>query len=370
MSIERLQMVRQFIVKAGGEADEECDCSKCKAIYAIDQAIEDEIKNKDRVKLAVQNLLLVLSGTQMPGLSKSASEIARASEDTVAHPTLESAMDEVMPVFQYTNEDANPVPTPQPVAWMGYSGVGEKIVSPKAIYSWMTIPLYTAPVPTPQRECETCARKRERLLKAVGSEISAPCQKRREEHMTKDEAMCLALDALENAPIEYDFHGDPMDAEFGKQQTAAITALHQALAAPEQEPVAWLDSDGFPWSEEGIKSRSFEDVYTPLYTAPVAAQPVDYLCDGARFKLSFDEKGKTHMLSGFKAELQGQWVALVDATDNRHMKAVAPVPAPQREWQGLTKAEINECVSAEIYSSTWAMSFARAIESKLKEKNT
>ena len=40
----------------------------------------------------------------------------------------------------------------QPVAWMGYSGVGEKIVSPKAIYSWMTTPLYTAPVPAPQRE--------------------------------------------------------------------------------------------------------------------------------------------------------------------------------------------------------------------------
>ena len=38
----------------------------------------------------------------------------------------------------------------QPVAWMGYSGVGEKIVSPKAIYSWMTTPLYTAPVAAPQ----------------------------------------------------------------------------------------------------------------------------------------------------------------------------------------------------------------------------
>ena len=42
-------------------------------------------------------------------------------------------------------------PAPQPVAWMGYSGVGEKIVSPKAIYSWMTTPLYTAPVAA-QRE--------------------------------------------------------------------------------------------------------------------------------------------------------------------------------------------------------------------------
>jgi len=33
-------------------------------------------------------------------------------------------------------------------------------------YAGWVIPLYTAPVPAPQRECETCARKRERLLKA------------------------------------------------------------------------------------------------------------------------------------------------------------------------------------------------------------
>ena len=43
--------------------------------------------------------------------------------------------------------------------------------------------------------------------------------------------------------------------------------------------------------------------------------------------------------------------------------------APQREWQSLTPDEINDCAGAEIYPSTWGMSFARAIESKLKEKN-
>ena len=47
--------------------------------------------------------------------------------------------------------------------------------------------------------------------------------------MTKDEAIRLALTALENAPIEYDFHGNPMDAEFGKQLDAAVQALRQAL---------------------------------------------------------------------------------------------------------------------------------------------
>ena len=191
--------------------------------------------------------------------------------------------------------------------------------------------------------------------------------------MTKDEAMRLALDALENAPIEYDFHGNPMDAEFGEQRKTAIAALHQALAQPEQKPVAWLDSDGFPWSEEGIKSRSFEDVYTPLYTAPPSlqsAQPVDYLCDGARFKLSFDEKGKTHMLSGFKAELQGQWVALVDATDNRHMKAVAPVTAPQREWVELEDDEVTEIADRCIDVFGLADLISEALRTKNEGKNT
>ena len=36
-------------------------------------------------------------------------------------------------------------PEPEPVAWMGTSGVGEKIVSKSQLYSFMTTPLYTAP---------------------------------------------------------------------------------------------------------------------------------------------------------------------------------------------------------------------------------
>ena len=68
--------------------------------------------------------------------------------------------------------------------------------------------------------------------------------------MTKDEAIRIALTALENVPIEYDFHGNPMDAEFGKQLDAAITALRQALAEPKpvkltdyfKKPYAYVDA--------------------------------------------------------------------------------------------------------------------------------
>jgi hypothetical protein len=88
-----------------------------------------------------------------------------------------------------------------------------------------------------------------------------------------------------------------------------IELLRARLAQPEPEPVAWLDSDGFPWSKEGVECRSTKDTYEPLYTAP-----------------------------------------------------------PQREWQGLTDEEIMDACAA-----VWAshpIDVGRIIEAKLKEKNT
>jgi hypothetical protein len=81
----------------------------------------------------------------------------------------------------------------------------------------------------------------------------------------------------------------------------------KALAQPEQEPVAWLDSDGFPWSKEGMECRTTKDTYTPLYTAP-----------------------------------------------------------PKREWVEITKGECDELFRA----ASDHVEYAWAIEAKLKEKNT
>lgn len=78
--------------------------------------------------------------------------------------------------------------------------------------------------------------------------------------MTKDEALKLALEALENAPIEYDFHGNPMDAEFGKQLDAAVQALRQALAEPEQE-VSYTD---IQMAELVMSDCGHSSEYTPL----------------------------------------------------------------------------------------------------------
>ena len=68
--------------------------------------------------------------------------------------------------------------------------------------------------------------------------------------MTKDEAMKLALEALEAK-------GDAWIV----LERKAITAIKEALAQPEQEPVAWKEDDevqcpvckdkGFPWPKCG-----------------------------------------------------------------------------------------------------------------------
>ncbi len=49
-----------------------------------------------------------------------------------------------------------------------------------------------------------------------------------------------------------------------------------------------------------------------------------YLLNGARFKLSFYDHGETFVFAGYEKELSGKWVALVDATDNQHMRAAQP----------------------------------------------
>jgi len=143
--------------------------------------------------------------------------------------------------------------------------------------------------------------------------------------MTKDEALDLALEALENnrrthyycedtwysCPKHEDgcaneAEGDECNCGADKANQEidnAITAIKQARSAPVQEPKFWYDQ------EEGLLHDHFDDSpfgCIPLYTAPPA----------------------------------------------------------QRQWVGLTEQEAAECWSTGTVR-TW-----QAIEAKLKEKNT
>ena len=121
--------------------------------------------------------------------------------------------------------------------------------------------------------------------------------------MTKDEALKMALDSLET------LHSHRTDI------ASAITALKEALAQPEQEPVAWMN-DSTP---SGIFARHMEGAKNfgctiPLYTAP-----------------------------------------------------------PQRKWQGLTDEEIESLhykLKVQLMGTYKTEDIYRTIEAYLKEKNT
>ena len=90
--------------------------------------------------------------------------------------------------------------------------------------------------------------------------------------MTKDEALKLALEALEtpwNAP-----YVDGCDLALGKR-VKAITAIKEVLAQPEQEPVATVESLATVVGESGNQEVTMSwwhepalPVGTKLYTTP------------------------------------------------------------------------------------------------------
>jgi GNAT superfamily N-acetyltransferase len=134
--------------------------------------------------------------------------------------------------------------------------------------------------------------------------------------MTKDEALAfdLALEVLEICAVrqEHQWHGL-------QKLSMAKAAIKQARSAPVQEPVAWRVR--FRYGTDGMDKRIGDwrlHGYSPT-----------------------PEKDK---------EIEPLYTTL---------------PA-QRQWVGLTDEEIEECVK---YCRS-ADGLARAIEAKLKEKNT
>ena len=65
-----------------------------------------------------------------------------------------------------------------------------------------------------------------------------------------------------------------------------------------------------------------------LQSALPAQEPVKFLANRTRFKLSFDTRGRVSSLWNFMDELDGRWVALVAAENDCHLQSAQPVAQP------------------------------------------
>jgi hypothetical protein len=132
---------------------------------------------------------------------------------------------------------------------------------------------------------------------------------------------------------------------------AVIESLNEALAQPEQEPVAWMYTSRLAGNQQYI-TRFQHDLTTykadkvwALYTTPAAAQPEQepVISAWSLREVYFDEDGEPSM----------------------HRSP----PAAQRTWVGLEAEEILDLFDRNnVYGSKW-IEFARTVEAKLKEKN-
>ncbi len=201
--------------------------------------------------------------------------------------------------------------------------------------------------------------------------------------MTKDEALDLALEALEYMHAEKcDYMrlnnlGDPMLEHAARLAIPAITAIKQARSAPVQEPVAWVRLEawqsGAEWPDDcftGIPA----DGLTPLYTTPPAApvqEPVAWKNAAIRLGEELSSVGP----AGYYDMTAAQWL---DWAMTQQPRGKNSLPAAQRQWVGLTDEDKLMCWArathdADVEHKTehqCLMDYGTEIEAKLRSKST
>jgi type V secretory pathway adhesin AidA len=158
--------------------------------------------------------------------------------------------------------------------------------------------------------------------------------------MTKDEALKLALEELDNL-----LYWDNGKSDYD-QAREAITAIKQALAAPVQEPLI-TDENGRPVKFWGGKATQ------PAQPAPVQ-EPTVWTA--------------TRLWN--RREL---WTCPADI-ERDLLESYTTPPAAQRQWVGLKDQDMKDAlISVDPETKRLPIGFilfGRAIEAKLKEKNT
>jgi hypothetical protein len=180
-------------------------------------------------------------------------------------------------------------------------------------------------------------------------------------------AMKLALEALENT---YSYLPRRWGGEVEADQ--AISALRQDIAeAEKQEPLVWMNKYGH------VASFKNDEYTAPLYTAPVHAsdisqERVDETAKGGH-DLVYRLRKRAEIrrqIPDRKSVQEGQPDRIADLLEEA---AEAFESAKERGWVGLTDEEIYDYADKFLYthgSNYGIKSFGKAIEAKLKEKNT
>ena len=161
--------------------------------------------------------------------------------------------------------------------------------------------------------------------------------------MTK-EALKLALGALEDLSNTNSYWWQEVDQDTVDKIEPTITAIKEALAQPQEQ-------DGCPVCGSDVHDRDALDKAEreiDRLTALVAQPEQEPVALEKKFSLLLWDYQELER--AFEKVTGGKWVRKSNT--------------PQRTWVELTFAEICEC------ESEYLNVFARAIEAKLKEKNT
>jgi hypothetical protein len=215
--------------------------------------------------------------------------------------------------------------------------------------------------------------------------------------MTKDEALDKALNALLWANIEINDWRDDAQGykpEDQPQIMEAINAIKQALAAPVQEPIGYLfqheetgltqvvDVQQVEWGFE--KNNPRHQKIGPVYTTPPAAPVQDNdahykgVVEGVQ-KLFDDKRAQPAPVQEPVACKTLCELCVKRGYDFcANTAKTTPIPTPpatQRQWVGLTDKEVDAAIKSnwgEMKGGPLVLNrmYVRAIEAKLKERNT
>jgi hypothetical protein len=204
--------------------------------------------------------------------------------------------------------------------------------------------------------------------------------------MTKEEALTLALKALE--------HSHANEPIWKTPHREAITAIKEALAQPEQEPVAWLTDDerkAFERFNETCEDGEGYDVPKTMMKRLAEIGVIHHTSRGiygiTKFGRSLvgdttpPQREVEHAMRLYKAverlSLQAgeeteetiDWLCGEHGGMFKLFQAYFSPRPPQRTWVGLTEQDIDIAFD-DTQEGGGFDDFARAIEAKLKEKNT